>query len=70
MRPFHPFRSGFYLFLISLMLVTLMTGCSWESWSGKSGTGYSIGILLVPTVSMMAAVGVGLISYWMWRRRK
>lgn len=70
MPPFQAFRSGCRRFLVNFVLATLLTGCSYESWRGEHGSGYNIGIAVEPTVLIMTVIGVGLMSYWLWRGMK
>jgi hypothetical protein len=63
MCPIFPGRAIFLL--ASIVLLSLGTGCHWEAASTKSGSFYSIGITVVPAI---AALAVGLIGYFVWRR--
>jgi hypothetical protein len=62
-----PARAG--LVLASTLLV-LETGCSHDVFHSPAGSGYRIGLSVVPTVALLAQGLVGLLVYLGWRRSR
>ena len=61
------YRSSFRLLFAHLLLFAFVTGCKSESFSGESGSGYKIGIAVVPAVILLAIMAA-LLGFFVWRR--
>jgi uncharacterized iron-regulated membrane protein len=64
------FRAG--QAIASVLLLGLATGCSYESLHAANGSGYRLGLAVVPTAALLtlALSLVGLLGYRRWRRRR
>jgi hypothetical protein len=67
MRHYYGSRSGFRIRFTHFLLCAFGTGCHSESFRGESGSGYTIGIAVVPA-AVLAAILLMLLGYFIWRQ--
>ena len=61
------YLSNFRFLFARIFLFAFVTGCKSESFRGESGSGYKIGIAVVPATILVALVAA-LLGFFVWRR--